>query len=403
MRQLHKLSAKFVANVKAPNYYSDGGNLYLQVGQSGSKSWLFIYKRRGTGTTPEMGLGSLNNLPLKDAREKAAGLRQLLYQGIDPLEARNTDAIETALDKARSVTFNSAAKLCIAAKRPDWKNAKHAAQWTNTLATYAAPFIGEMGVQQIDTASILAVLEPVWNSKPETAARLRARMEAVLDWAKARDYRHGENPARWRGHLDSLLPTLKKKQRVKHHAALPYDDVPAFMRQLRQQKGTGAEALQFTILTAARTGEVLGAGVQEFDLKIGLWTIPASRMKAGIEHSVPLAPPAIELVRAQPKGPYLFAGLKPGHPMSNMAMAKVLKRMNRGDITVHGFRSSFRDWAAEKTAYQNFIVEKALAHVVGNAVEAAYRRGELLEKRRALMMDWAQFATGVRTKLKSKK
>lgn len=390
-QQLHKLSAKFVATVRQPGYHSDGGNLYLQVSTRLSKSWLFIYKRRGTGKYPEMGLGSLNDVSIKEARDHASELRKLLRKGIDPLEAKNAKSIEQELTRARSLFFQEAAERCIAAKRADWKNAKHAAQWTNTIQTYAVPWIGETPVQDVDTGLVLKVLEPIWQSKPETATRLRARLEAVLDWATARGHRTGENPARWRGHLDKLLPVLKKKSRVKHHPALPYDDVPDFVRELRKEQGTAARALELTILTCTRTGEVIGADTDEFDLPKGIWTIPAGRMKAGRPHQVPLAPRSMEIVRGQPTEGYVFPGLRDGHSLSNMAMLGLLERMGRGDITVHGFRSSFRDWAAEKTSYPNHVVEMALAHTIGSAVEAAYRRGHLLEKRRQLMLDWARY------------
>ncbi len=257
--QLHKLTAKFIVNVKRPGYYSDGGNLYLQVSSSLTKSWLFIYKHHSTGKTPEMGLGRLDDLSLKEARERAAELRKLLKQGIDPLEAKRARSIEQQLARARSVTFGQAAKLCIDSKRADWKNVKHASQWTNTLTTYAVPIIGDTPVQDVDTGMVLKVLEPMWTAKPETATRVRARIEAVLDWATARGHRTGENPARWRGHLDKLLPALKKKARVKHHPALPYDNVPVFLQELRKEVGNAARALELTILTCTRTGEVIGA------------------------------------------------------------------------------------------------------------------------------------------------
>jgi integrase len=347
-----------------------------------------------------MGLGSLNTFSLAEARAEALKQRQILQQGIDPIEARNARTAEQALSKARSVTFIQAAERCVAAKRPGWKNAKHAAQWTNTLETYAAPVIADTPVQDVDTGMVLKVLEPIWTDKPETATRLRARIEAVLDWAAARGHRKGENPARWRGHLDKLLPGLKKKARVKHHPALPYDDVPAFVRDLRKQQGTAARALELTILTCTRTGEVIGATAEEFDLRKGIWTIPVSRMKSGKAHQVPLTPRAIEILHEQPTEGYVFPGLRDEQPLSNMAMLKVLERMGHDDITVHGFRSSFRDWAAEKTSYPNHVVEQALAHEIGSAVEAAYRRGNLLEKRKQLMLDWARYCGGIKGKPK---
>jgi integrase len=391
----NRLSAKFVASVTRSGYYADGGNLYLQVTRGGSKSWLFIYKRRGTRKSPEMGLGSASDVSLKQAREEAAELRGLLRKGVDPLDTKRDKAIEAELARARSITFAQAAAQCIAAKRPDWRNPKHAAQWTNTIQTYAIPVIGNTSVQDVDTRLVIKVLEPIWTSKPETATRLRARIEKVLDWATASGHRNGENPARWRGHLDKLLPALKKKARVKHHPALAYEEVPAFVHDLRKQEGTAARALEFTILTAARTGEVIGARTEEFDLRKGIWTVPAHRMKAGKVHQVPLSQRAVEILRKQPSKGYVFPGLKQGRPLSNMAMSQLLKRMKKEQITVHGFRSSFRDWAAERTTYPNHVVEMALAHEIGSAVEAAYRRGDLLEKRTELMLDWAVYCDGL--------
>jgi integrase len=388
-RARNKLSVKKVASEKRPGYYSDGDGLYLQVSPSESKSWIFRYTLDGRAR--EMGLGSVNTFSLAEARTAALKQRQILQQGIDPIEARDARMAEQALARARSITFGQSAERCINAKRADWKNVKHAAQWTNTIQTYAVPVMGETRVQDIDTGLVLKVLEPIWTEKPETATRLRARIEAVLDWATARGHRKGENPARWRGHLDKLLPALKKKSRVKHHPALPYEDVAAFMRELRKEQGTAARALELTILTCTRTGEVIAAEADEFDLGKGIWTIPEGRMKGGKSHQVPLSPRAIEIISGQPREGYVFPGLKAGQPLSNMAMLMLLARMGRDDITVHGFRSSFRDWAAEKTGYPNHVVEQALAHTIGNAVEAAYRRGDLLEKRKQLMIDWASY------------
>ncbi len=340
-----------------------------------------------------MGLGSESDVGLQDARKKAAEYRLLLHERIDPIEARNQKRTEEALKKAHSISFRDCAERYVAAHRAGWRNDKHADQWTNTLETYAGPGMGDLPVVQVDTALVLKVLEPIWAKKPETASRLRGRIESVLDWARVRGYRSGENPARWRGHLDKLRPALKKKDRVRHHPALPYDDLGAFVAHVRAEEGTAPRALELTILTAARTNEVIGARPSEFDLAKATWTIPAERMKARREHRVPLAPRAVELVRAQLKhgGEYVFPGQKKETSLSNMAMLALLKRMGRDALTVHGFRSSFRDWASEQTNFPREVCEMALAHTIGDKTEAAYRRGELFEKRRRLMLEWARY------------
>lgn len=389
-RQMQKLSVKTVASKKQPGYYADGGGLYLQVSSSGSKSWIFRFTLKGKAR--EMGLGPEASAGLSQARKKAGICRALLLDGIDPIEARNAQSAQKALEKAKAISFAKCAEGYIAAHRSGWRNIKHVAQWESTIATYCNPALGTLPVQDVDTGLVLKVLEPIWTTKPETASRIRGRIESVLDWAGARGYRSGDNPARWRGHLDALLPSLTKESRVKHHAALPYDQIGSFMEKLRAEGGMAARALEFTILTMCRTGEAIGAQPDEFNLDKALWIVPASRMKAGREHRVPLSRRAVEIVRAQLKlgGDYVFPGLKAGTPLSNMAMLKLLERMNRDDITVHGFRSTFRDWAAETTAYPHEVCEMALAHVVGDKVEAAYRRGDLFEKRRRLALDWAK-------------
>jgi integrase len=404
-RQSKRLSIKTVASKKRPGYYTDGAGLCLQVSETGTKSWIFRY-RRGLNTDPhpkfpgakgkpkqhEMGLGSLNAVGLAEARRRAEACRLQLVDGIDPIQARNARSAQDALAKARTVSFQHCADGYIEAHQSGWRNLKHAGQWKTTIETYCGPVIGALPVQDVDTALVLRVLEPIWSAKPETASRLRGRIESVLDWATARSYRTGDNPARWRGHLDKLLSSLSKESRVKHHPALPYDQIAAFMGALRKQDGTAALALEFTILTVARTNEAIGARPEEFDLDKALWIIPKSRMKAGREHRVPLSRRAVEIVRAQLKlgGDYIFPGLKEGKPLSNMAMLALLKRMKRADLTVHGFRSTFRDWSAEQTAYPHEVCEMALAHVVGDKVEAAYRRGDLFDKRQRLASDWAK-------------
>jgi integrase len=311
--------------------------------------------------------------------------------GKDPLEHRRMVRAEAVLE-ATGMSFATCADRYIAAHAAGWKNGKHRAQWATTLKTYVNPVIGQTPVAVVDTDAVLQILEPIWATKTETATRVRGRIEAILDWAAARGYREGDNPARWRGHLQRLLPARAKVAPVKHHSALPYSEVPAFMAELRERLGMAAACLEFTILTAARTGEAIGARWSELDRKAKTWTIPAERMKAGVVHVIPLSERALEIITMLPNaGDYLFVGTRPGRPISDMTMTMVLRRMGRDDITVHGFRSAFRDWVAERTNHQNHVVEMALAHTIGDKTEAAYRRGYLLEKRRTLMHDWADY------------
>ena len=389
-----RLTALKVAKVKKPGMYSDGAGLYLQVTGDGeskvAKSWIYRFTLRGRSR--EMGLGSLSLFGLAEARAKAAQCRRLTYEGIDPIESRRAQRTQAALEAATSLTFKDCTEQYIAAHRAGWRNAKHAAQWSATLKTYAEPVIGILPVQKIDTALVMKILEPLWSKKPETASRLRGRIEAVLDWAAVRGHRERENPARWRGHLDKLLPARAKVRKIKHHAALPYDELPAFMAVLRSQEGTAARALEFLVLTAARTGEVIGA--QPAEMKDKVWTVPTDRMKGGKEHRVPLSAPALTIVekmRDDYEGAFVFPGGKRDKPLSNMAMLALLERMGRSDLTAHGFRSTFRDWAAECTSHPSEVVEMALAHTINSKVEAAYRRGDLFEKRRLLMAEWAKF------------
>lgn len=395
MAAIERLSAIKVRRTTAPGYYCDGGGLYLQV-HGGSRSW--VYRYMIAGRTREMGLGPLHSVSLAEARIKAAAARKLKTDGVDPLEARRSEGERKRLAEAEAaakrVTFKDAADRYIKAHSAGWKNAKHAAQWPSSLETYAYPVFGEVAVDLIDTGVVLKALEPIWLVKPETASRVRGRIESVLDWARVRGYRQGENPARWRGHLDHLLPARSRVRKVEHHAALPFAEVGAFMRVLRAQEGAAARALELTILTAARTSEVLGAAWREIDLEAKVWTVPAERMKARREHRVPLCPEAVKLLEAQRKlatSELVFPGAKADAPMSNMAMLMLLRRMKRGDLTAHEFRSTFRDWAAELTTYPNEVVEMALAHTIGNNVEAAYRRGDLFERRRQLMADWGGY------------
>jgi integrase len=391
-RVVGRLSAVKVSKAKEPGKYPDGGGLYLQVTGDGAKSW--IYRFMLGGRERQMGLGPLSAVGLADARTKAAECRALRQDGIDPIEARKATREQAALDAARTTTFKEAAMAYIGAHKAGWRNSKHVSQWAATLETYAHPTIGSLSVQAVDTAMVLKILEPIWSAKPETASRVRMRIENILDWAAVRGYRKGENPARWRGHLDHLLPAKTKVRRVEHHAALPYAELPDFLKSLRKHEGTAARALEFTILTAARTGEAIGAQFDEFDIDAAMWIVPDDRMKSGREHRVPLTQRAADIVserRAKAEGPHVFPGQRPAKPISNMAMAMVLRRMGRSDITVHGFRSTFRDWAAERTNFPNEVVEMALAHAVEDKVEAAYRRGDLLDKRRRLMDAWGEY------------
>jgi integrase len=379
-KQLHKLSARSVATLTKPGRHSDGGGLYLNITATGARSWVFMWKV--AGKRREMGLGSLRDVPLAKARERAADARQKLADGLDPIAVR---------DKPKVMTFGEAADALIESMSSSWSSNKHRAQWRMTLAVYCEP-LRSKPVAEIGAEDVLKILQPLWATKPETASRLRGRIERVLDFARARGQRSGENPARWRGNLDALLPKRAKLMRG-HHKAMPFDDLPAFMASLREREGIAPRALEFAILTAARSGEVLGARWDEVNLDAGQWIVPATRMKAGREHRVPLSARAVEILRQLEQArfsEFVFPGLKRNRPLSVMALDRVLRRM-KVDVTVHGFRSAFRDWAGERTYFPREIAEAALAHLVGDAVERAYRRGDALEKRRLLMDDWARF------------
>jgi integrase len=397
-RTIGKLTALAVTQARRRGYYGDGGGLFLQVSANGAKSWVFRFKE--TGKLREMGLGPVHTIGLAEAREKARDCRKLRLDGLDPIESRNAARIQTRLDAARAMNFQQCAERYIAAHKAGWKNPKHAAQWPSTLATYVNPVFGALPVQAIDVGLIMKAIEPIWTVKPETAGRVRGRIESILDWATARGFRQGENPARWRGHLENLLPARSKLRKVKHHAALPYAELGAFMADLRQQEGVAARALDFTVLTAARTGEVIGARWDEFDLAERLWTVPQERMKAAKEHRVPLSDAALGILgelRKVRHCDFVFPGGSASRPISNMAMTMTLRRMGHGDLTVHGFRSTFRDWAADRTGFPAEVAEMALAHTVPDKVEAAYRRGDLFQKRRQLMAAWSKFATATPT------
>ncbi|MGB8631958.1 MAG: integrase arm-type DNA-binding domain-containing protein [Xanthobacteraceae bacterium] len=391
-----RLTALKVEKAKEPGMYADGGGLYLRITPQGTKNWVLRYM---LNRTPHwMGLGPLALYGLQEARARALDARRKRHDGIDPIKARRAERARQQLDAAKAITFAEVAEVYITAHKAGWRNGKHKTQWENTLKTHAAPIMS-LPVQSIDTALVLKVLEPIWTAKPETAGRVRQRIESILDFAKVREYRDSDNPARWRGHLDKLLPARAKVRAIAHHAALSYTELAAFLASLRTREAIAAHALEFLILTAARTGEVIGARWNEVDLLDKIWTVPAARMKAHREHRVPLSPRALAiLAEMQPArkgddGAYVFPGPRSGMPLSNMAFLMLLRRMGLDDLTVHGFRSTFRDWAAKRTNYPNHVVEMALAHAVSDKVEQAYRRGDLFEKRRRLMQQWATFCS----------
>lgn len=390
MGNVDKLVARQVQTV-GPGKYEDGKGLRLVVSPAGSRKW--VLRLTIDGKRREMGLGSYPDVSLSEARDKAAQARRMALGGQDPIAARK-------VEPEKVPTFEQAAERYIDAHAAGWRNAKHAAQWVSTLDTYAAPIIGDKPVDQITTEHVLQVLRPIWTTKTETAKRVQGRVENVLDWATAMKYRTGDNPARWRGHLDMLLAAPGKVKLVEHHPAMPYGGVPGFMGELEGMGSVSALALRFLILTACRTGEVVGACWDEVDLEASVWTIPASRMKAGREHRVPLSKPALAVLEALPRisgTPYLFPGTRHGRPLSNMALLQLMRGMGygvngtRGDYVPHGFRSAFRDWSGEVSSFPRDVCEMALAHVIENRVEAAYRRGDLMDKRRLMMEAWAQY------------
>jgi len=376
------LSVRKVETARAGRF-TDGRGLMLVVKPSGARSWVLRYQLNGRRR--DMGLGPYPEITLAAARERALVARRQIVERVDPLNA----------PAALSISFRRAAADLIASKSPGWRSAKHAAQWTSTLLNYADPILGRLNVNAIDTRHVLSVLRPVWTSKPETASRIRQRIEAVLDYAAAKGLRDGPNPSRWRGHLQNLLPKPSAVRRVQHHSALDWRDMPAFMAELGQRDGISARALQFVVLTAARSGEVRGLRWVEVDLRSHLWTVPADRIKAGKEHRVPLTARAMEILgEPGPTHALVFpAPADPDRPLSDMALTAVLKRMNRTAITVHGFRSTFRDWAGETTSFPREVIEAALAHRLKDRAEAAYARGDLFDKRRELMQAWEQFSS----------
>jgi integrase len=390
-----KLTALDVTRATKSGLYGDGGNLYLQVSHSGAKSWVFRYQIDGRSRT--MGLGSASAISLKRARELAVEPRRLVAERIDPIDARHAQRATTAVHAAGAITFKAFAGDYIRLHQHGWKSDKHRQQWEASLATFIYPVFGDVPVRDVDTPLVLKALQPIWTTKPEAASRTRGHVESILDAAKAAGLRSGENPARWKGHLKSLLPAPRKLRAIRHFPALAYQAVPAFLQDLRTRQGVAAQALAFAILTAARGGEVNASRWTEIDFDSRTWTIPASRMKAGREHRVPLSDAAVALLRSRydiRSGEYIFSA-GGNRPLGATSMLAMLKLMDRRDIVVHGFRSSFRDWAAETTAYPSEVVEQALAHTVGSAVERAYRRGDLFEKRRRLMDAWGQYCERV--------
>src|ERR1700677_4082960 len=388
-RQANRLTPVQVRNAKKD--VCDGYGLWLQVSRYGTRSWLFRFMIDGKADS--MGLGPMNTTSLAKARERAQRARDLLQEGINPREHRDDEHAKRKAEAAKALTFKQCADGYIKANRAAWKNEKHAAQWASTFngATAATAAINDLPVASIDTGLVVKVLQPIWYETPETASRVRARLERVLAWATVAGYRTGDNPARWTGHLKELLPAKTKIASVEHHDAIPYRDMGAFMAELRTKKGTPARALEFAILTATRTGEVIGARWSEIDLDDELWTVPGERMKAGREHRIPLSDRAVAILDAiRSDGEFVFPREGGTKPLHGSSMWEVVKRM-RDDATTHGFRATFRDWAAEQTSYPNELCEVALAHAVGNKVEAAYRCGDMMEKRRRLMADWAAY------------
>jgi integrase len=384
------LTVRRIAKLTKPGRYLDGHGLYLQVGHTGARSWLLRYVQAGNERW--LGLGPLHTFTLDEARQRAVRARQQIHDGIDPIALKRAARDTQALERAKALTFEQATKQYFDQHSPKWSNARHREQFVSMMQAYAYPVIGKLPVATIDTGLILQVIEPIWTTKNQTAIRLRGRIESVLDWATVRGYRTGENPARWKGHLAEVLPASSHIAKVKHFTALPYTQAPAFVAQLATLQGIGPKALEFLILTAGRTDEVLSARWSEINLDEALWTIPPERMKEGAIHRVPLTERAIEILRALPReGDLVFLSSKPGRPMGKMTFLKLIKAMGYDDITTHGFRSCFRDFAGDMTSFPREVAEAALAHKIGDASEQAYRRGDALAKRRRLMQAWADF------------
>jgi integrase len=399
-QEIKKLSPMELAS-KQPGYHSDGANLYFRVTPSGAAGWIFRFTLNGR--TRDMGLGTYPTVSLATARELAEKCRLQITNHVDPIEQRHADraAARQAEARARAAeaktkTFDECTEAYIQANDAKWRSAKHRLQWKRTLAKYASPKIGSLPVSLIDKALVLEVLQPIWYRRPETASRVRGRIRLILDWARAMDLRTGENPAAWKGYLDQIFPAREQVRPTEHRPALPFPELPAFISALRERQEDAAKALEFVILTAARTGEALRAQWDEIDFANKIWSVPLSRMKARKPHRVPLSKPALDVLEHMQQwrtNDFVFPGSKVGRPLSDMSLLMLLRRLGRRDITVHGFRSTFRDWAGETTSFPNHVVEMALAHEIGNAVEAAYRRGDLFNKRARLMDQWADYCS----------
>lgn len=393
-RSINRLSPRTVASLSKTGAYADGGGLYLQISKWETKAWIFRFML--DGRSRQMGLGPIHTVTLAEARAEALECRKLLRDRIDPIEHRKAKHNKIKVDAATAISFKECAEKYISVHSDGWKNAKHLSQWQNTLAAYVYPTFGDLPVSAIDTGLVMRALEPIWATKTETASRVRGRIESVLDWAKALEYREGENPARWKGHLANLLPARAKVRKVAHLAAIPYEDIGTFMAALRKREGAPAKGLEFLILTATRTGETVGAQWDEIDFNEAVWTVPAERTKTDTEHRVPLSPAALDVLEAMlavTQSDYIFPGSRANRPLGNAALLLLLKRLGHGDLTAHGFRSTFRDWAAERTAFPRDVAEMALGHTVANKVEAAYRRGDLFDKRAKLMDAWAEYCS----------
>ena len=404
-----KLTVKQLDNLTTPGRYGDGDGLWFQVRRPDAatkalnagpaQSWLFRYTKQGKQRA--LGLGPYPLIGLADAQRAANDAARAVLAGGDPIAERRAREADAKRQQDARMTFDGVLKLYLAAHQHTWKNAKHRRQWINTLQSYAFPVFGTWPLQNVDIGAVMKVIEPLWTTKTETASRLRGRIETLLDYATARGWRTGENPARWQGHMENLLPKRADVAKVEHHAALPWAEIGAFMAALHKLPGTGPLALQFVILTAARTGEVIGAKWSEIDLAAAMWTIPAERMKAKRQHRVPLTDAALAVLGAMlPSRPehsdgFVFPGRKDGAGLSNMSLAAVLKRMGHGELTVHGFRSAFRQWAGERTTVAREVAEAALAHTIKDKTEAAYARSDLIDRRRRLMEQWAAFCAAI--------
>jgi integrase len=391
-RTLNRLSTLKVSRAKRPGLYADGGGLYLRVADGGSKQWIYRYVTNGR--CRDMGIGPVHVLTLAEARERARTASKLRLDGIDPIAYKHEQRGAAIAAAAKAMSFRQCAELFIAEHEKKWTNAKHRSDWETSLVKYAYPVLGEMPVASIDTPLVLKAVKPLWARAPETASRVRGRIENILGWATVHHYRTGDNPARWKGHLEHALPARSEVAEVEHHAALPYKQVGAFVGKLRQDTSVMARCLEFITLTAARLSQATHVTWDEIDLEARVWTVPGSRMKAGKEHKMPLSAAAIAILKkmaAIRHSDYIFPGYKHGRPLGHNGLWALARRVADADITVHGLRSTFRDWAADCTSYPNHVVEMALAHPVGDKVEAAYRRGDLFEKRRRLMDAWAEY------------